>query len=426
MKKILPFFPFLILIAFSPLVASAQATGVTLSLSPTSVELGQEIQVAYSIAPSVTFSTSDSIAMVKADTGQLITSQRVGSSRTGTKIFSYKKPGTYFFRYVANISGKPVLATTGNVTISIPDASRYTLVASPTTLSLGESLTVTYAAPPHAHQSGDDIVIVNAATNKFVSSQSLGSSPTGTKTFTIDDPGSYLIQYKLTLVGYPVVKTVGPVTVLPPASSNYSLSLSAATIDSGQEIVVTYAGPAASHQTGDDIVIIETETGRQVAIQSLGSQSSGSKSFLIRNPGSYTAEYKLALSGTPIVRTAGPFIVKVPDASLFALSVNPGVAEVNQPVALSFSSPEYAHQYGDDILVFDAVTGALLKTVTVGSSPSGTKTFRFLGTGTFKFAYRMNVSGNPIVAESAIICISFRICLSNVIIISKVGPLSTS
>ncbi len=388
----------------SPLPTNAQGVEVTLTVSPTTVELGQDIQVGYNVLTS-SFRSYDRIIMFRADTNQMVDSERIGTLKTGTKIFSIKKPGSYYFQYKPSLPGNPVFATSGTISVVIPDSSSYTLTPSKTSLGMGETLQVTYAGPAHAHQSGDDIFIVDAVTGKYVTIERLGTSSSGVKSFVMNTPGTYLIQYKLSLADAPVVKTTGPITVLPPDLSNYSIAVSAPTIPSGQPFTITYSGSPLTHKYGDDIILVEVNTNRQIAIQSLGTSPQGTKTFTITNPGTYRADYKLSSTGFPVVASTLPFVVTLPDSSLYSLTTDIQTAEVNQPVTLQFGGPEFAHDFGDDILVYDAVTGALLKTVTVGSSPTGTKTFRFLGTGTFKFAYRMNVAGLPIVKESATVSV---------------------
>lgn len=280
----------------------------------------------------------------------------------------------------------------------VPDA---TLIASPTSVNIGQSVSVAYSVATTSFRSGDDIIMVNAATRRIVTYQNVGTAKTGTKTFTTKDPGSYYFQYRASISRSPIFATSSTVTFSIPDSSLYTLSPNKTVIDSGEPLVVSYAGPAYAHQYGDNIVVIDTATNRQVAYQSLGTSPSGTKTFVLRAPGTYRLEYKLSITGTPVVKTAGPITVKIPDSSLYTLAPNITVAEINQPIEVSFSGPTYAHQYGDDIVLYETATGKIVSSQNVGATASGKKTFQIGTTGTYAFAYRMNISGTPIVKRSA-------------------------
>jgi acyl-CoA thioesterase-1 len=378
----------------------------TLTPSATTLNSGEPLVVTYN-APVYAFASGDDISVIDVATDRQVATQSVGTSPSGTKTFIIRNPGTYRVEYKVSITGSPVIKSTGPITVRIPDASLYTLSVAATTLNSGEPLVVTFSAPAYASQSGDDIRIIDVATGRQVATQSVGTSPSGTKTFIIRNPGAYRVEYKLAFAGTPVIRTAGPVTVRLPDPSLYTLSPSSTTLNSGEPLIITYASPAYAHQPGDDIVIIDTTTNRQIATQSVGTSPSGTKTFIIRNPGTYRVEYKSALTGSPVIKSVGPIVVRLPEASLFTLSTDITIAESNQPITVSFSAPTYAHQSGDDILVIDTVTRRLLDSVSVGSSPSGTKIFRIEKPGSYAFAYRMNISGLPVIRETSPITVTY-------------------
>lgn len=388
---------FLAVVFLFGIVSPAHAADATVSVQVSSVEIGQPITVTYSVA-TTSFRTNDRIIMVNEVTGRTISTQYVGSTKSGVKTFSTKIPGTYVFKYQANILKSPIFGTSDSVLVRAPSASAYTLTVNATTLSIGQSLVVTYAGPQLAHQSSDSIVILDAQ-NRQVASQSLGVSPSGSKTFTLRNPGTYTAQYKLSLAGRPVVKTAGPVTVRSADASEYTLTLSATTLTIGQSLVVTYAGPRLSHQSGDSIVIVDSQN-RQITSQSLGVSPSGSKTFILRNPGTYTVQYRLALTGRPVIKSAGPVTVGIPNASLFTVSANINTAEIGQPITVSFSAPTPGYQSADSIVLFEQPTGKIIKTVPVGTRATGVKIFEITKPGTYGFAYRLSLAGNQLIAKS--------------------------
>ncbi|QQR65042.1 hypothetical protein IPH92_00470 [Candidatus Kaiserbacteria bacterium] len=385
---------------------SAHAADVTLTASPTSVSIGQSITVSYSVAPT-SYRSSDSILMVNADTNYIVATQRVGDAQSGTKTFSTFKPGTYVFKYRASISKYPILATSESVTVNVPSASLYTLSVNKTSLQSGESLVITYAAPTGAHQSSDSIVLIDTATNRVVTSGSLGKISSGTKTLVVRNPGIYTVGYRLGITGRPIIKTVGPVTVSLPDASQYTLTTNATTLRMGEPLIVTYRSPATTYQSSDSIIVFDTVTNRVVSSQSIGKTNTGTKTFILRTPGNYTIGYRINITGRPVVKTAGPVIVQLPDASLYTLSTNITTAEIDQPITITYAAPAYAHQSGDDIILYDAETDRQVSSVTVGSSPSGTKTIRIPKAGTYYFGYRISTTGYPVIVKSAEISVVY-------------------
>ncbi len=325
----------LVLFGFS---VPVHAADVTLNASPATVSIGEKITVSYTVA-TTSFRTSDSILMVNKDTNYIVATQRVGDLRAGSKTFTTFKPGTYVFKYRASISGYPILGTSGSVTVKIPNASLYTLSLNTTALQSGEPLVVTYAAPPYAHQSSDSIVIVDNATNRVVSTQSLGTSPSGIKTFTLRNVGSYTVAYRLAVTDRPIIKTAGPVAVRLPAAANYTLSTNATSIRSGEPLVVTYGGPAFAHHPSNSIVVFDTVTKKVITSQSVGKNVSGTKTFTLRTPGTYTVGYRLYSTGNPVIKTTEPIVVRIPESSLYTLTPSITAAEIDQAITVTYAGP---------------------------------------------------------------------------------------
>ncbi len=384
----------------------AHAADVSLTASPASVSIGEKITVSYTVA-TTSFRASDSILMVNEDTNSIIAIQRVGDLRTGSKTFTTHKPGTYVFKYRASISKYPIFGTSGNVSVQIPSASQYTLSLNTTSLRSGEPLVVSYAAPTSAHQSGDSIVIVDTATNRIIATQSLGTSPSGTKTIILKNPGTYSVAYRLAVTGRPIIKTAGPVTVRLPEASLYTLSTNASSLRSGEPLVVTYAGPTFAHQTTNSIVVFDTATKRVITSQSVGKNVSGTKTFTLRTPGNYTVGYRMSMTGSPVLKTVGPVVVRIPESSLYTLAPNITSAEIDQAITVTYAGPAYAHQLGDDVVLYDATTNKQIDSETVGLAPSGTKTFKVAKVGTYYFGYRMSISGYPVVIKSPTVTVTY-------------------
>ncbi len=379
----------------------AHADEVTLTVPKTSFGIGEDIPVSYIVA-TTSFRYSDSICMIDESTGLVVSSKSVGSAMSGTKIFSTKVAGTYFFEYrTTSSSGGLLFGTSPRITVMVPESTLYTLTIPKTSFSTGEPIVVTYAGPEFAHQYSNKLVVVDTVSGTDVASQSIGSQAAGTKTFAIKTPGTYRIEYRLALTGSPVVKTVGPFTVMVPESTLYTLTIPKTSFSTGEPIVVTYAGPEFAHQYSNKLVVVDTVSGTDVASQSIGSQAAGTKTFAIKTPGTYRIEYRLALTGSPVVKTVGPFTVTLPDPGTIILTPSVTTAEINEPIVVTYSVPEYIKKFGDVIVLIDARTGSIIDTELVGSSPSGSETFRIDRTGTFRFGYRTSISGSlTIVKES--------------------------
>jgi len=279
-------------------------------------------------------------------------------------------------------------------------AADVTLGVSVSSVEIGQPIALSYSVATSSFRTNDRIIMVNEATGKTILTQTVGSAKSGTKTFSTKIPGKYVFKYKASITKSPIFGTSAPVQVKLPSASAYTLTLNATTLASGQPLVVTYAAPAYAHQSGDSIVILDAQN-KQVSSQSLGSSPSGSKTFTLRTIGKYTVQYRLALTGKPVIKTAGPVSIVIPDASLFTVSPNITTAEIGQPITVSFSAPASGHQSSDDIVLFEQETGKIIKTVTVGSSLTGTKVFEISTPGTYGFAYRLNLAGNPLIAKSA-------------------------
>ena len=386
--------------------APAHAADVTLTASPTSVSIGEKITVSYAVA-TTSFRTSDTIIMVNTVTNTIVESERVGELRTGTKEFSTFKPGTYVFKYRAYLSRYPIFGTSNEVVVKLPSATLYTLSLNATALQSGEPLVVTYAGPANAHQSGNSIVIVDIKTNRVITSQSLGTNPSGTKTFIVRTPGTYTIGYRLAVTGSPILKTAGPVTVRLPNESLYTLTTNTSSLRSGEPLVVTYASPIFAHQTSDQIAIYDAVTKKLITSQSVGKSTSGTKTFVLRNPGTYLVGYRMNITGYPVVKTTGQITVRIPEASLYTLTPSITTAELDQPITITYASPAYAHQFGDDIILYDATTNKQVESETVGFSPTGTKTFRVSKTGSYYVGYRMSITGYPVVIKTPTISVVY-------------------
>lgn len=283
---------------------------------------------------------------------------------------------------------------------SFAQTTDVTIFVSPTSVSIGEQMRVDYVVATSSFRASDSIIMVDTETGRIVATQRVGTLKSGTKNFKTFRPGTYEFRYRASLQGGAILGNSSVVTVTMPSEENYTLTASATSLQSGEPLVVTYAGHPAAHQSSDSIVIVNSTTNAVVTSQSLGVNTSGTKTFVLRNPGSYTIQYKLALTGRPVMQRAGPIIVTVPSAELFTITPDITTAEINQPIVVTYNAPAFARQFSDAIVLIESETGRVVQTQLVGSSPSGTKVFRIPRVGTYAFGYRMNITGRPIMGDS--------------------------
>ena len=427
---------------FSPQLSFAQEVA-TISASPAGVMVGESIQVTYSLATTRIF---DSIIMVDVATKQIVSRETTGSMHSGTKTFIARNAGVFEFQYQASMENSPILAVSSQV-IVIPQGGATppppppsppppapspsptppppspsptppspppspaptpppapapsptaTISASPASVLVGESIQVTYSLA--TTRIFDSIIMVDTTTKQVLARETTGSTHSGIKTFIARTPGTFEFQYQASVGGSPILAVSSPVTVKLPGAELYSLTPSVTTLASGEPLIVSYAAPGFAYQPSDSIVILNASNA-VVSSQSVGAASLGTKTFILRNPGTYSIQYRLAVSGSPIVKTAGPVTVTLPNESLFILTPNVTVAEINQPITVVYAAPAFAHQFTDLIAVYESTTGRLVDASFVGSSPQGLKTFKIADPGTYTFTYKMSITGVPVVKQSA-------------------------
>lgn len=335
------FFLSVICMPLSTHAQSAPQSGATITATPGTVSVGQNITVSFTNgAPSADF--IGTIVMTNTQNGtDIIRQSMYGSS--GTYVARY--PGTYVFNYY--------------------------LIGSATALASSNLVTVTSGAPP---------------TSTSPTTPTPPSSPPPTP-------------------APPVTPTPSPTAPAPGAT----ISAMPSTVAVGQNITVSFTSGAPSADFIGTIVMKNTANDTTIIRQSMYGSSG---TYLARYPGTYIFSYFLVGSATPVASSnvvtvtapttsaQPPTTSTTPPASGYALSVSPLVAEVNDPITVTYSGPSSFWDIFNAIVLVDG-SGRTVSTEFIGDSDSGTATFRIATPGTYTFEYRMqSILDSSIVATS--------------------------
>jgi lysophospholipase L1-like esterase len=391
---------FSVAVLSAPLFALAQEQVATLTAAPASVTVGAPVTVTFSIPPT-SASFVDRLQLIESETNRFIEAQYLSGAVSGSKVFIPRAPGTYVIEYFSGtantVLGRSSAFTVRALTAADAGAS---VSVSPATVVAGGNVTATFTISPTVANYSDRLQVTEVASNRLIDVQYLYGTSSGTKTFRMSAPGTYIIAYySLTTNG--IVATSNPFVVQPitPENSGASITLSASSVPAGSPITATFSMPASIVSVADSLRLVESPGGRFISSQFLSGSAQGTRSFTVTAPGSYAIElFSIVANG--VIARSPVFTVTLPGPEMFTLTATPPIAELLQPITVSYSAPASLAGFADSIQVVDRSTGAVLQTVFV-SGPSGSRQFSFAATGTYEFRYRLSIFGSATVRTSA-------------------------
>jgi len=263
---------------------------ISLTVSPTSVSPGQTIIVTFSGAPG---NLKDFVAMYRTGVGDkegYVTYQWLQGKTTGTLTFTAPSTaGTYEFRMFRNNTWFK-LGTSNVVTVG----QGANLKASPNSVVAGDQLTVTFSGAPGNLK--DFVALYRTGVGDkegYVTYQWLQGKTTGTLTFTAPSTaGTYEFRMFRNNTWFKL-GTSNVVTVIP-----LSLTVSPASVSSGQSITVTFSG--APGNLKDFVAMYHTGVGDKegyVTYQWLQGNTTGTLTFTAPSTAG-TYEFRMFLNNT--------------------------------------------------------------------------------------------------------------------------------
>jgi hypothetical protein len=214
----------------------------------------------------------------------------------GANVTSYANSGlsatTYYYRIRSyNAAGNSAYSNTASAS---PGVS-YGLSASPTTVSPGSAITVSWSAPvSHSVTDWVGLFIVGAADTNFIAWQYIGAAASGTITFTSpSQSGQYELRYFLN-DGFTRAAISNQVTV-PVPNSPFTVTASPSTVARGSTISVNWSAPT-SHSATDwvGLYLVGAPNTTFVLWQYTTTATSGTMTFTApTQPGQYEFRYLL-------------------------------------------------------------------------------------------------------------------------------------
>ena len=215
--------------------------GYSLTASPAAVSAGANTTVSWLAGTDRT--TTDWVGLYKvgtADSAYLWWRFTDGTASGNRSVPMPSTAGQYEFRYFRQ-AGYVRLATSNVVEVS--SAPTFTLEASPTSIMMGESVTLTYTAG--SDRSATDwigLFKVGTSDNSYTWWQYTGGNERGSFSVPIPTDGQYEFRY-FRQNGFTKAATSNTVTVNRPA---YSLTASPSTVARGGQVTVTWTAPAGT------------------------------------------------------------------------------------------------------------------------------------------------------------------------------------
>lgn len=185
-------------------VSPAQGSGsYTVSVPAGTVTPDAPIDVSFT-APTPRETTRDWVGIYRTDANDrtFVAWQYLPESvGSGSLTFSISRVGTYEARLFTQNGFTKVATSQNSFTVGGGGAgtstTSYSLTASPSTLSVGQSVTVSYAAPSSANRSRDWIGMYRTGDDdrSFIDWEYVGASNSGSLTFTPSAAGTYNFRY---------------------------------------------------------------------------------------------------------------------------------------------------------------------------------------------------------------------------------------
>lgn len=285
----------------------------------------------------------------------------------------------------------------------------YDLSASPTSVGVGDPITVSWTAPP-GRPANDWIgmYIVGSSDTSYISWQYTSGTTSGSTSFSAPDQvGQYEFRY-FTNNTFSRTATSNALTVTD-TSSTFSLTASPSSASTEQALTVTWTAP--SGRPADDWIglyrVGDPETSF-ISWQYTAGASSGSKTFTGPNqPGQYQFRYftnngfdRVAISNTLTVT-----------ASSFSLAANPTSASAGQSLTVTWSAPNGrpANDWIGLYHVNDSETNYIAWQYTAGASSGSTSFTAPNQPGQYEFRYFTSNSFNRVATSNTVTVSTFSL-----------------
>lgn len=290
---------------------SAASAGYSLTASPSQIDAGGVVTVSFT-TNTTDFVGSDSIRLhhVGDPDTKYLAYKFTGGKRVASTTFVIANPGAYEFRYYKSGMGASIAAS-NVVTVGSGNQGIYSLAATPSQITAGESVAVSFTTNTADFVAADSIRLHRAGDpdTKYIAYQFTGGAKTGSRTFAITEPGQYEFRYYKN-GRLPAIATSNVVTAAPLPASAFTLSVTPARILIGGSVTVSWTAPAGIFTSSDSIRLhrVGDPDTKYSAYQFTGTAKSGSKIFTIKDPGNY--EFRYYNGGrSPAVATSTSFRV---------------------------------------------------------------------------------------------------------------------
>jgi hypothetical protein len=312
--------------------------------------------------------------------------------------------GTPYHYQVTSTDASANIAVSGDYTFTTAaSGAGYTLTATPSTVSVGASITVAWTAPAgSATNDWVGLFQVGAANTAYISFQYTGGATTGS--FSLAAPGSagqYEFRYLLQNA-YTSVATSNAVTVSS-GSGSYTLAASPADLNPGGALTISWTAPSG-RPTNDWIGLFEVGAANTAYVwdQYTGGAASGTFNLTAPSPlGQYEFRYFLQ-NGYTLATTSNAVTVNLTGS--YSLTATPASVSPGGTLTINWSAPS-GRPTNDWVGLFlvGAPNTSYLGFQYTGGATSGTFKVAAPGTtGQYEFRYLLQNGYTSVATSNAV------------------------
>ena len=181
------------------------------------------------------------------------------------------------------------------------------------------------------------------------------------------------------------------------ATAGYSVTTSVRSLESGQSLQINYVAPASSFSSKDKIIVWNNEEHRAMATLSVKKSASGSLSYQIWSPSTYTFRYERTGQKGVVEAESAAVSATLPREERYQVLIDNSFYHTGETVTVTYQAPDFAHDTGDQIALYDINQEKIVAKQSVGKTTSGSKAFRIPLSGRYEFQYLMKkVAMTPI------------------------------
>ena len=359
------------------------STPFTLTATPSNVTPGGTIAVNWTAPSSRT--PQDRIALYTVGGQTLLNFAYTGGTATGTLTFTAPAtPGQYEFRYLMNDT--MMLAATSNVfTVSVP-STPFTLTATPSSVTPGGAITVSWTAPS-SRTPQDRIALYTVGGQTLLNAVYTGGTASGSLTFTAPATlGQYEFRYLMN--DSLVLAATSNIVTVSASSTPFTLTATPSSTSPGGAITVTWT--ASSSRTSRDWIALYMVGGGLLASGYTGGTASGTLNFVAPAVlGQY--EFRYLMNDSLVLAATSNIVTVSAPSTPFTLTATPSSVTPGGTIAVSWTAP--SSRTSRDWIALYMVGGGLLASGYTGGTAGGTVNFTApAAPGQYEFRYLMNDS----------------------------------